>query len=1189
MLLHRNISQLAEGVFAGQYTIQRPIGNGRMSSVYLAQDSTAGDTPVAIKVLNTDHADTIKRQLFKRETAALKKLNHPNIVRMRNSKWAESEGVYYIVLDYVPFSLDKYLRGELKTQLSGFEPYRVMREIAEALSYAHSEGFIHRDVKPSNILLDENGRPLLTDFGISKLLRQLTVGDTLAGFWSGGYASPEQQANQPTNAESDIFSLGAVFLHLLSGVEPPYEGPTASLVDEQVDGPPALRTLLKRMLATDPSERISNGTELMRLLEVARPLERVPSHFLILTRSAVDGLISSGMSLTSNADDVAEALRDDLGGDDLDEIHIRRDRRSPDDVVVIGSSLRLICTPSDGGNALVVKAVQMPHMPILDADRGPAMSYRAMWTPVLPGFESQEPSESLVLASEELTNLLAHLDTYEAIGSVTHERRSSRRDFIERWETALNRGRSRIEKRASPLSYFEVDEDPDFLRFTLTDLPPDNLGWLEDTPLAVRRAPDSRIRPIGNLIEIRGRTIEVARKLGGFRKDDTSVPKEGQLMLDVMEASTAISRQQYAVRDFLLDRMANPDLGRAITDPSGATSSSPATLDFYQDWLSDDKKDAVKRAVSSNELFLIQGPPGTGKTSVIAEIVLQLLKREPDTRILLTSQSNIAVDHALVTIAAAAEANGQKPPEMVRLGRVEKIGYGGESWTLQNRADSWRQDVLGRCTPLLQDLSREERRVRGEIKATEPIHEFDGEIEEWIAESSMIADQLEEYEREYEHLRRSQPGESNELVSIRSAMEATVKQTRMQLSDQLGALNQLLPSPIDTDGLSNRDILSGIVRAAASSRTDVGELNDPATSELKKLREVRQILTDWTRVVGLTPDFQELIGRSSNVVAATCLFSGNRGGERGKEGITFDWVIVDEAGRATVPEVLIPIVRAERAILVGDERQLPPMIDEMTSEDISVGGVDESDGAVRLDTSLFQSLVEQLEESGKDHITQLTAQYRMHPAIGNLISAVFYEGNLRNGEDQPRRRPTLDWLPSPVTWLSTSMNPTRRETRVGQSFANPAEAEVILDVLTKLQEKRSASGPRISVGVISGYSAQVDLLLTRIDPENSDRWRSMNIEIATVDSFQGRECDVVIYSTVRSNSNNTIGFLRDYRRINVALSRARDRLVIVGDNSMMEAATIGSENSNPFASVLEYMRAHGNECRIVPSDVVRLL
>ena len=158
---------------------------------------------------------------------------------------------------------------------------------------------------------------------------------------------------------------------------------------------------------------------------------------------------------------------------------------------------------------------------------------------------------------------------------------------------------------------------------------------------------------------------------------------------------------------------------------------------------------------------------------------------------------------------------------------------------------------------------------------------------------------------------------------------------------------------------------------------------------------------------------------------------------------------------------------------------------------------------------------------------------------------------------------------------------------VGQSYANPTETQIALEVLKKMQARRSASSSKLTVGVISGYSAQVEYLTTRIDPENG-RWKSLDIEIATVDSFQGRECDVVIYSTVRSNSNRSIGFLKDYRRINVALSRAKDRLVVVGDNVMMERATMGSE-MNPFASVIEYMRSHEDECKIVPSNLVRLL
>ena len=99
-----------------------------------------------------------------------------------------------------------------------------------------------------------------------------------------------------------------------------------------------------------------------------------------------------------------------------------------------------------------------------------------------------------------------------------------------------------------------------------------------------------------------------------------------------------------------------------------------------------------------------------------------------------------------------------------------------------------------------------------------------------------------------------------------------------------------------------------------------------------------------------------------------------------------------------------------------------------------------------------------------------------------------------------------------------------------------------------------------------------------VNPDNGDRWQSLGIEIATVDAFQGRECDVVVYSTVRSNRGGHIGFLGDHRRINVALSRARDQLVIVGDDRMMHSASV-TGSYNPFERVIDHMRSHTQEVR----------
>ena len=1155
-----------------------------MSSVYHAQDSVAGDTEVAVKILDTSHGDEIKKEVFKREAGALKRLRHPNIVTLRHSGWSNAEQAFYLVFDYLPYSLDKYLRGEQRSQYGNIEPYRVIRELAEALVHAHSENVIHRDIKPSNILFDPNGRPMLTDFGISKLLTELTVGETLAGYWSGGYASPEQMAAEPASKNSDIYSLGATFFHLLSGQEPPSEGPTPSMVDRSVNGPPLLRNVLKRMLAAEPEDRPSSGSELLSALEITRSIETLPSHFLILTNSAIRDIVPAGYASKEDFQEAANVVLEDLGGMELDEVDIHVDRRNESDLIILGASLRLICTPDENGDALIVKAVHTPYIANLEAERGRSTSYRALWSPVQGWFRSEEDNASLTAAVGDLTDLLSKLNSYETVGAVKHERRSSRREFIERWRAALSNDLNRIEREASALAYSEVVEEPDYLRFTLTRLPADGMNWEDDTPLAVRESVQARPQPTGNLVGIRGRIVEVARQTRRPGWEDAPIPRTGLLTVNMMEARSANTRQQYAVNAFLYEQMANPNLANVIIDPSNTTRSPETDFDFFQDRLSDDTKAVVRKAVSSNELFLIQGPPGTGKTSVIAEIVLQILRRDPDARILLTSQSNVAVDHALTQIANAAD---DPAPEMVRIGRTEKIGTGGEAWTLEKRALSWRQEVLDRCQPVIEELRQSEREARAAVKASgepsDPETTNAGTIEEWTAEAKDIAAQLQEYELEYASLDSDTPDVT------KAEAEDAVEQTRTQLREQLDALNELLPNPIDMQDTEDESAaLAKIIEAAASPAPTESEVDDPAQRKLRRIQELRKVLSQWTGVVGLTSDFQYLIGRSARVVAATCLFSanlfkGNLSKGTSASETSFDWAIIDEAGRATVPEILVPIVRSERTILVGDERQLPPMVDALVMQDSGSSSEDHT-----LDTSLFQSLIEQAEGSTQEYIASLQTQYRMQPAIGNLVSAVFYEGKLENGDLPRSRRRAFDWMPAPVTWISTSSLPNRAENRSGESFANAAEADTVLQLLDKMEAKCREHRRRPTVGVITGYSAQVERLITQIDPTDRSRWRNLEIEIATVDSFQGRECDVVVYSTVRSNRNSMIGFLKDYRRVNVALSRARDLLVIVGDDFMMENATIGPD-LNPFASVLNYIRSHEDECKVILPNLVDFL
>ena len=1152
------------------------IGNGRMSSVFVASDRAASDDEVAVKLLNTQHPDEVKRELFKRDTSALRRLRHENIVGLRHSGWSASEQAFYLVLDYLPYSLDRYLKEGAGPLMGELQPYRLMRQLADALAHAHSENIIHRDIKPSNILLTSDGRPMLTDFGVSKLLTHLTIGETLAGFWSSGYAAPEQRAGRTVSASADVYSLGAVFFHLLSRSEPPPEGPTGRMVDNLIDHPVPIKNVVKRMLLTDPTDRLHRGSDVLSALEVTRRHDDLPQHTLILTRSATRDLVTAGYGARGAFPDIADVLVEDLGGMEVDEVHVRLDQQDDRGLIVLGDLFRFVCTRDKDTNSLVVKAIQVPYGPRLDAEKGRSMPYRALWLPV-----DKEPGDSGSARTEaqELRRLWMKLRDYEKVEARSKERRRSRRDFIERWSVALQKSRGTIEKRAAALPYSSVAEESDYFWFSLADFPPDDLNWDDDIRLAVMEARRARMLPVGNLMEIRGRTVGVAkqaRENARFEEDNVGVPPQGLLTINVTEELAANTRQRHAVSAFLYGQMANPNVAHVIVDPSSETRMEESSLEYFQEWLSEDKKKAVAMALASNELFLIQGPPGTGKTAVIAEIVLQILKREPDARILLTSQSNIAVDHALAQIAKAAPS---VPPAMVRYGRSEKIADAGKTWTLRRRVRSWRKDVLKKCDVVIEELRDEERAARAAVKAVEDVAEKEpdgGEmVQEWIGEARALEEQLREYEEELKGLESERDVSEEMRATVREAVEGT----RAELRDQIAALRDLLPEEqrAEVEEPSEREMLAGIVRAAAAAYSGEAGEETPEREELRRRRDLRSTITQWRRVAGLGRDFEELVAKSARVVAATCSMSGKR--RMPTPDSSFDWAIVDEAGRATVPEVLIPVVQAERTILVGDERQLPPMVDDELRE-----AEQEADGE-SLGTSLFQSIVGQVQAT--EGIASLRTQYRMHPAIGNLISAVFYDGTLESGERRSAGRCSFTWMPAVVTWLSTSHVPMRLETRRGASFENAAEADIIVRLLERMESELQVTKSRISVGVITGYSAQVERLATNIDPENEGRWRKLDVEVATVDSFQGRECDIVVYSTVRSNREHRIGFLRDYRRLNVALSRARELLAIVGDQFMMENASVGG-GPNPFAAVIAHMKARKEECAIVPAGRERL-
>lgn len=267
----------SQGVDAldGRYALDALIGRGGMADVYRATDQVL-EREVAVKVLRGDAAADTDRARFREEAQMVAALDHPGLVSVLDAGVA-ADDVPYLVMDLVEgTSLAGFCRGK---RVAGHRVAFVGAELAAVLSYVHGHGIVHRDVKPSNILVGRDGIIRLADFGIARLVADPT-GHTVTGTTIGtaAYIAPEQVRGEPATAASDVYSLGLVLLEALTGTRAYPGGPMeAALARLQAAPliPASLPTgwpaLLTQMTASDPTERLTMAEvePVLRALEAA--------------------------------------------------------------------------------------------------------------------------------------------------------------------------------------------------------------------------------------------------------------------------------------------------------------------------------------------------------------------------------------------------------------------------------------------------------------------------------------------------------------------------------------------------------------------------------------------------------------------------------------------------------------------------------------------------------------------------------------------------------------------------------------------------------------------------------------------------------------------------------------------------------------------------------------------------------
>ena len=287
------------------------------------------------------------------------------------------------------------------------------------------------------------------------------------------------------------------------------------------------------------------------------------------------------------------------------------------------------------------------------------------------------------------------------------------------------------------------------------------------------------------------------------------------------------------------------------------------------------------------------------------------------------------------------------------------------------------------------------------------------------------------------------------------------------------------------------------------------------------------------RATELELRIQSQLFGEARVIASTLTGTANRL----LDGQKYATLFIDEAAQALEAACWIAIRKATRVVLAGDHCQLPPTVKSIAA----------------LKGGLATTLMERIVANKPEVVTLLRVQYRMNEHIMRFSSDYFYHGQVESAP-QIKYRGILDY-DIPITWLDTSDLDSHEEF-VGETFGrvNKAEAALTVDTLERYLlkiGKQRVTDERIDVGVISPYRAQVQHLRRLIGKRDTLKPFRQLISVNTVDGFQGQERDIILISLVRSNDEGQIGFLRDLRRMNVAITRARMKVIILGDASTL--------------------------------------
>lgn len=1113
------------GKILGKYEIIEKLDQDRYKAQYV-------DKAFEITQIKRDE----NNESFSYTASKLNHISHKNLSTLRVE---EDDRHFYLVKECFDFEnlsetfMVNYDEEEEPDYKRLFECYL---QLCDGLQYIDKQGLYHGNINPSNILIDTNDEEsyqvFLLDFGKSYYYKDFTQKVDGLRFYA-----PEQMGliDSTPSIKSDMYAFGLCMLKLLldsfedckalDSYSSPKDLETIfqAVLDEYdlTDIENEIFLLTQKCCHFEPESRISLNDlqkEILRLYDKAVPKN---TYELRCRNDKTLGMYAENNDLDSNkeaVDNINEHIKDHIAYIRQFEEENKKSGELESKLEIAINDLVFICSAVKNTDSyLWVWQVRENEPTRIEKIATEGLELRHNFVFTTKGYYASKSCAS------NIATLKHELDYRFKLNKLKIEQNKIDVKSIKSEERLLGAIKKDIDskKKTHLASLTEIKRGADELTFTLTT-PKDKQENDEIESKALESSPKDfkesiqifkpPFKPNEEVIIQEKDAINSPRQDDSFKgvvkRYDASLKqliiklnnkydalfdeakekelkiKEWAISYDYQVREILWSKQNTALEELKKSNTQIPNLLRKINEPTELKENEQREIEsYFNENLDENQQEAVRKALSLErecEILLIQGPPGTGKTTTITEIVKQYQRFHKHYKILITSQSNQAVDNVLEKICVS-EANPNGEDKIFRIGNDErKMSETAKLYTPEK--------VLDKI------LKENRKRIK----------------------------------------------------------QCVITDSNPMIESKLHDLQQGFLEKLET--LSSKDAIN------ANSNTAKG----------KRDNETFRLFTKDIRLF-----FGTLLGISS---------------WKSFRDVVFDVAIVDEAGRATLSELLVPCIKAKRIIFVGDHKQLAPVVEDDVIEKLNTDskkGSDEFKADKRdVTTSLFERLFERIESKSKDYAYlenfkhTLTYNYRAHKSICDLYSKAFYQGRLQTKpEISATKAHNLRAFKTNAVWLDTGKRSDKEDTQQGTGKINRCNATIIANTLSVLKILESQKIK--DIGIITPYKAQSDLLKRQLKSIKDEYVKeNISIDIGTVDSFQGSDRDMIIYDCVRSSkANNTqqtqkkrqgskIDFIADEKRLNVSLSRAKKLLLIVGDKEYLRTASV-SEGENPFSAIIK--------------------